>query len=148
MVTLDWLYEEFIKASDEFDIQKATTGRGGGDAWRRKYELEHAIRWMEESKLTEVPQLGKWGSKDIKRGQEVTIRKGAVILSMNPRHTRENPKIAKRSYKVKIHSVMDGYLYADWHSHDRGHANRPQQISWPGEGGYWCYLNTSEVEVA
>lgn len=119
------------------------------DAYREREKALAAAKWLEEGGLTQIEQIGPFGRIDVKKGDVVRIKKGAVILSMHPRHTRDNPKIAKRDYTVTVTSVNEGYIAPSWHRHrrDTREAHAEQQISWPGEGGYWCYLDTKWVEI-
>ena len=114
---------------------------------RLSREAMTAAEWMEQQGIEEIAQIGNLGGKpDLKKGDRVRIKKGTVIRSMHPRHTRDNPKIAGRDYVVTLHDVYQGYLQSHWHDHDRK-PFRNQEIVWPGEGGYWCHVDTSLVEV-
>jgi hypothetical protein len=124
----------------------ATAAEQAGDRRAEEQALAGA-RWLEEQGLDEAKQVGNFGGKTLSRGQKVRIKKGTVILSMHPRYTRDNPKIAARAYPITIHRVDEGYIQSNWHPHRRDQAVRNQQVVWPGEGGYWCYADTADVEV-
>lgn len=151
LVTLDSLLEIACEAerviNEEAGVRPATDRCR--EAFRVREQAMAAAKWLEEGGLTEIEQIGPFGRIDVKRGDTVIVKKGAVINSMNPRYTRDNPKIAKRDYQVKVTSVTDGYIMGQWHSHRREsrETHFEQQISWPGEGGYWCYLDTKYVET-
>ena len=110
MLTLDGLktqQTELLKQANSPEPIKVNVLH---DLYRQISTLENAIKWMTEGGIEEIEQLGPLGSKDIVRGQTVMVRKGTIINTTNPSYDRENPKIAKRSYKVKVHRVTDGYL--------------------------------------
>lgn len=114
---------------------------------RQAADAMNAARWLEEEGLSEIHQIGNFGGKDIRKGQKVRIKKGTVILSLHPRYTRDNPKVAGRDYVVTAYDVYQGYIQSHWHPHDRRNAVRNQQVVWPGEGGYWCMVDTALVEI-
>jgi hypothetical protein len=66
---------------------------------------------------------------------------------MHPKYTRNNPKVAGRDYTVTVHRVDAGYINSHWHSHKRHEAVRNQNVVWAGEGGYWSYADTADVEI-
>lgn len=152
LVTKEELLEIACQAEQTMQAERLPSGTMQTDKWRDAYRLHDvafaAAKWMEEGGLEEVVQIGPFGRLDIKRGDKVRIKKGAVILSMNPKHNRDNPKIAKKDYEVVIHDVNEGWIGTHWHPHKRDsvEVHREQSICWPGEGGYWCYLDTAMVE--
>jgi hypothetical protein len=117
-----------------------------GDS-RLSHDAFNAARWLEEQRLFERHQVANFGGKNIAKGQRVRIKKGTVIRSMHPRHSRDNPKVAGRDYVVTVYDVYDGWMGSSWHPHEITHAVRNAQIVWPGEGGYWCYVDTALVEI-
>jgi len=151
MITKDMLLEIACEADKIMEAEKLPAGTLQTEAWRnamRKREAAlTAARWLEEGGLTEREQIGPFGSKDIKAGDKVRIKAGTVINSMNPKHDRDNPKIARRPYVITVYRVDAGSLNSHWHSHQHAWAVRDQQVCWAGEGGYWCYASTSDVEV-
>lgn len=151
MITKDMLLDIACEAEKVMEAEKLPAGTRQTDAWcdalRQKDAALTAARWLEEGGLTERQQVGYFGSKDIKPGDRVRIKAGTVITSMNPKHTRDNPKIARRAYTITVFRVDAGSLQSHWHSHQHSRAARDQQVCWPGEGGYWCYASTSDVEV-
>lgn len=155
MVTKDELLEVACQAEAIMNAEKADHQPGTmlNTRWRDAYLVHNqaiaAAQWLEEAGLTAIEQIGPFGEKPIKKGDTVIIKRGAVILSMNPKYTRENPKIARRDYKVVVHDVHSGYISSHWHphKHDSVETHREQNICWPGDGGYWCYLDTKDVEI-
>lgn len=127
-------------------IARATEAEASGDH-RTSHLAFAAARWMEEGGLTEVRQIGDFGGQKIAKGQRVRIRKGTIIRTTNPRYSRDNPKVAGRDYVVTAFDTYSGHIQSHWHPHDHRHAVRNSEVVWPGEGGYWCYVDTSEVEV-
>jgi hypothetical protein len=112
-----------------------------------QYDATTAAQWMEEKGLTETTQVAHFGGKPIRKGQKVRVKKGSRILSMHPKFTRENPKVAGRDYIVTVYDVHNGWLGHSWHPHEIDRAVQNQQIVWPGEGSYWCYLDAGQVEL-
>lgn len=151
MITQDFLFSQMVEAEEIMNRERRAPGQLISDAFskaRRLHdEAEAAIRWMQEANLTEIEQVGPWGSKNIKRGDRVMIRKGAVIRTTHPRWNRDNPKVAGRDYAVEVHDVYEGYIQSNWHSHRRDEAVRNQQVVWAGTGGYWCWVDSKDVEL-
>lgn len=148
MITIDHLLNIAVNAESKRKNPANDLGRGADytlDCLQR--DAMTAAQWLEEKGLTEIKQIGNFGGKDLKRGDKVRIKKGTRILSMHPRYTRENPKIARRDYVVTVYDTYQGFVQSHWHSHKIDQAVRNQQVVWPGEGGYWCMVDTSEVEV-
>lgn len=107
----------------------------------------NAALWMEEQGLAEAHQVGNFGGQHLVKGQKVRIKKGTVIRSMHPRHTRDNPKIAGRDYIITVFDTYTGHVNSHWHPHARRWAVRNHEVLWPGEGGYWCTVDSSLVEL-
>lgn len=151
MITLDFLNQQIDAAQRVIDAQRSSNVSMDCQTLRSaRHTIEgarSAIRWMEEGNLTEIEQLGPWGSKNIKKGDQVKIKKGTVIFTTHPRFNRENPKIAGRDYVVEAHDVYEGYIASGWHSHKRHEAVRNQQVVWAGTGGYWCWVDSKDVEL-
>lgn len=72
--------------------------------------------------------------RHFKRGDTVIVRKGAVVKSLHP---KKGTYTLKRNQKVIVHLVLHGYEY-------EGEKRLPE-ISWAGTGGYWCYVNQSDI---
>lgn len=68
----------------------------------------------------------------VKRGDVVTIRKGAIVRSL-----RRGEYVLTRNQKVKVNLVITGY------THDL--VTRPAEVIWAGSGGYWCYANLADI---
>jgi hypothetical protein len=81
----------------------------------------------------------------VKRGQTVTIPKGTVIHTTGPTKKR----IAKRTYKIKVHSVGCGQNHPEGHpDHIGGYSVRNPDVTWVGEGGYWFSVDINDVPEA
>lgn len=113
---------------------------------RVSMEAMAAAEWMELRGVEQIAQIGNFGGQNLRKGDRVRIKKGTVIRSMHPRHSRDNPKVAGRDYVVTLHDVYNGYMPTHYHRHE-SRPFRNQQIVWPGEGGYWCHVDTSLVEI-
>lgn len=151
MITQEWLLERAVEAEKVMEAHKRPSGTIQSDEYMRaRRTMDGALtaaRWLEEMGLTQRHQVGPFGSLPIVKGQRVRIKAGTVIRTTHPRYDRNNPKIAKRNYTVTVHDVYQGSLNTHWHRHQVEWAARDQEIVWPGEGGYWCYVPTHEVEV-
>lgn len=150
MITKDQLLEIAIDAEQTMNQLRGqpNSAQAFTDSRRRYEDALAAAKWLEEGGLTEIEQIGPFGGKSIKKGDQVIIRKGAEILSFHPKH-KDNPKIAGRDYKVVVHRVYEGYMAPGWHPHrrDRHETMHVQQVVWAGEGGYWCHLDTQFVDL-
>lgn len=90
----------------------------------------------------------------IRKGQIVTIKKGTVIRTMHPDPAKKT-KIAGRTYKVKVHHVLNGMSEHKhvWDQEARCYAdsyipiNNPS-VRWPGEGGYWFEVDINDIPEA
>lgn len=151
-VTLDELLEIACKADQAIRLHQGVRPFPE-DARNAYYDLENAMsaaKWLEDGGLTEVEQIGPFGRLDIKRGDKVKIKAGSIIRTTHPKYDfYKNPKIARRSYTVNVHDVSEGWIANGWWPHRRTHpeTHREQQITWAGEGGYWCWLYTKDIEL-
>jgi hypothetical protein len=69
----------------------------------------------------------------VRRGDIVTVRKGAEVRTTHP---KRDGYILKRSQKVKVYLFLE-----EWECDGRSHH---AEISWAGSGGYWCYAKLSD----
>lgn len=91
--------------------------------------------------------LGYHATEDlpIRPGQIVTIPKGAMVRCMNG-----VTKPAGRTYKVRVHHIMNGTnLYIE----GSGFREEVRQITtptvvWPGTGGYWTEVDINDIPEA
>jgi len=84
----------------------------------------------------------------IQSGDEITIRKGALVWS------RGEVKPAGRTFKVKVHHVLNGYgydaaeqAYQERHGREPAKAVNPKVV-WAGSGGYWCEVDMNDIPEA
>lgn len=118
------------------------------EASRAIPHYEAALALMEQLNLTELPQLGTFGSKDLTRHMQVKVRKGALISTTDPKFDiRNNPKIARRDHIVTLTHVYAGHIDTHWHPHKARYAFTNQQVEWVGSGGYWCRTDSHHVEA-
>lgn len=150
MVTIDYLNQQIDIAQQIIERERREPGQPMTTAYRiASHTIEGAqaaIRWLREGGLTEAEQIGPFGSKNVKQGDKVMIRKGSVIHTTHPRWNHSNPKIAGRAYSVTVHDVYDGYIQNGWHSHKRDQAVRNQQVVWAGTGGYWFWVDSANID--
>ena len=78
------------------------------------------------------PEMAREIERDIKRGDIVTIRKGATVRSLS-----RGEYVLKRAQKVTVHLVTNGFTYEG--------RTRPSEVSWAGSGGYWCYADKADI---
>lgn len=151
MITKDGLLEMAAQADRDMEANKLPPGTMQTDTWRQAYNRReaalNAARWLEEMGLTERAQVGPFGNIRVQKGDQVRIKAGTIIRTTHPRYDRNNPKIAKRAYKVTVYDVHGGSINTHWHRHQVEWAARDQEITWPGEGGYWCYASTQDIEI-
>jgi len=151
VITIDYLNQQIDIAQQIIERERREPGQPITDAHRTaSYTVEGAraaIRWLSEGGLTAAEQVGPFGSKNVKRGDKIVIRKGTVIHTTHPRWNRQNPKIAGRDYTVEVHDVYEGHIQSNWHSHKRDQAVRNQQVVWAGTGGYWCWVESKDAEL-
>lgn len=76
----------------------------------------------------------------IKRGDRVTILKGAVIHNLH-----KGTYVAGRTYKVKAHHILSGYRSHGDNGEDIHHSPK---VRWPGAGGYWSEVDINDVPEA
>lgn len=84
----------------------------------------------------------------IHSGDTITIPKGTVVRQ------RGESKPAKRTFKVKVHHVLNGYTpdaaeqaYQARHGNPNAVGFNPKAI-WAGSGGYWCEVDMNDVPEA
>lgn len=78
----------------------------------------------------------------VKKGDMVTIPKGAIFFTTAPEKLRE----AKKSYKVKVFSTDNGCdAYKNYHG-ENVPARNPR-IDWVGAGGYWCWIELNDLNL-
>lgn len=151
MITKDWLLEQAEAAETVMEQERLPAGTLQTEVYRKariRYDAAmNAARWLEEMNLTERAQVGPFGSKAVVKGDRVRIKAGTIIRTTHPRYDRNNPKVAKRNYTITVYDVYSGSINSHWHRHQVEQAARDQTIVWPGEGGYWCYVSTSDIEV-
>ena len=89
----------------------------------------------------------------IKRGDQVTIPKGTTIRTTHPR--RSPSYVAGRTYKIKVFTMMRGSSDTkhEWNDatqkYDQVRIPRDNPaVEWPGEGGYWCWVDINDVPEA
>lgn len=68
----------------------------------------------------------------IKRGDIVTVRKGAKVRTAHP----QGSYLTKKSYKVKMFDVAPGY------------EERKPEVCWVGKGSYWFYTDIDNCNLA
>lgn len=68
------------------------------------------------------------------RGQRITLPKGTVVRSANPRHAYH--RVLARPQEVVVHSVFPGYIDTSGWEREKGKVLLPS-ISWAGTKGYW-----------
>lgn len=76
-------------------------------------------------------------SLPIKRGDIITIKKGAPLYSMK----YMKKYIAKKTYKVKVSHLQHGMQYMDGHEKIVENTS----VAWAGSGGYWSWIDINEV---
>lgn len=90
----------------------------------------------------------------LKRGDTVTIKKGTRIST--PTFPGSKERIAKRTYKVKVHHFMPGMtdINSVQSEHPpfeyrevRKHRDNPK-VCWPGESGYWFEVDLNDIPEA
>jgi len=83
-------------------------------------------------------------SYPVKRGQEITIRKGTMVKAFG-----KEPKPAGRTYKVTLHDVCGGTVgYFEYSSSFGTQSFRrpePPKVCWAGAGGLWTFANLEDV---
>lgn len=142
MFTVDSLLEMAVEADA---ASLAVTGFDRMDERRRSEQALLCAEWMQANGLTEVEAIGPFGHKDLKRGQKVRIKAGAVIRCF----CNEIPACGKavvRPYTVTVHSADQGWVGHDHHIRGRIDV-RNQQVHWAGTGGYWRWTDATNVEV-
>lgn len=89
----------------------------------------------------------------IKKGDRVTIRKGTVIRTTHPQ--RSPSYVAGRTYKVTVFAMMSGSSDTkhEWNEATQKYdlVKIPRDnpaVEWPGEGGYWCWVDINEIPEA
>ena len=82
--------------------------------------------------------IGYHEDKDIpiKPGDIVTIVKGVTIETT---HSSGPKKIAGRTYKIKVHHILNGAT-----SFNGKHYSNPA-VRWPGSGGYWNHVDINDI---
>lgn len=134
-----------IEAGDLLDAihsYKHRTGATMAQARRVVY-----AKWREVKGFPE-PAVKFFGYYDddelpIKPGMMVTIRKGTII------HTtaQQGPKIASRTYKVKVNHLLNGVTRHRDHRDDVVDFQNPR-VRWVGTGGYWYDADINDVPEA
>lgn len=74
----------------------------------------------------------------VKKDQEVTIPKGALIMH------RGKTTLNARTRKVKVHHTISGANFYRDH-HNTLHTITTPKIVWPGSGGYWSEVDMNEI---
>lgn len=134
-------------AIHNLDLAEAHEGVMRSSFIRSARDAENAAMILEQLGNIEVSQIGPFGSKALGKGTKVRILAGTIISTTHPRYSRENPKVAGRTYTVTLHDKYDGSINSHWHRHEVHAAFRNQQVLWAGEGGYWCWVDSGMVEI-
>lgn len=90
----------------------------------------------------------------LKKGQQVTIKKGTTIRSMHPDPAKK-VKVAGKTYKIYVDHLLPGRSETEWqedpetgkHEQVRKPLENPS-VRWPGEGGYWCEVDINDIPEA
>jgi hypothetical protein len=86
--------------------------------------------------------IGYHDDKDIpiKAGDTVTIKKGVTIKTT---HLSTCEKIAGRTYKIRVHHILNGATS----SANGEHYSNPR-VRWAGAGGYWNDVDINDIPEA
>lgn len=127
------------------------------DAYRLANQAETCALWLERfGSGAAVEQIGPFGAKKINKGDKIKIKKGAHLYTTHPKYKRNYlpngetyDKIAGKDYIVEVHSVDNGWAPepGHYHDHELHHKVRNQQVHWAGEGGYWFWTDTTNIET-
>jgi hypothetical protein len=78
------------------------------------------------------------------KGQWVTIPKGTLLGSTGP--GKHGP--AGRTYKVRIHSITNGWSREQRHPGDPEAMVVNPTVQWAGAGGYWTWADMNDIPEA
>lgn len=86
----------------------------------------------------------------IKKGDVITILKGAFIKTMKPSPTGGFvKKTAGRTYKVTVDHVLPGRNRpVGQPGHDGSYPVESPSVRWAGTGGYWYEVDLNEIPEA
>jgi hypothetical protein len=103
---------------------------------------------MEQNNIEEIAHVGDFSSFELKKGQQVRLRRGAIIYSTSPSVGRGG-KVNTLNRKIKVDYVNSGYIdiYSLYgFSDDSEKSVRNGQVNWAGAGGYWFWTDINNVE--
>lgn len=85
-------------------------------------------------------------------GDMVTIRKGTVVKSTHP---GKHSTVAKKTYKVKVHHILEGYSERgyEYYEDDKGvrqvrEFTKPihnPSVRWVGQAHYWFEVDVNDL---
>lgn len=102
-----------------------------------KEQLQYAVRFMEQSKVTQILAIGNRLPEGISvpsKGEKIIIPKGTRITSMNPRHGQNHA--AKRDFEITVFDSNKGWLSTPYHDPETV-IEQAAGFTWPGTSGYW-----------
>lgn len=96
------------------------------------------IYHMLDSGVVEAINVGPMWTAAVRKprqGDYVVIKAGAEIRSYNP--SKRRYKTVRRQ-RVRVTTMFDGYLIDC-------REVRNAEVSWPGQGGYWCHVDVNDL---
>lgn len=120
-----------------------TVHDGRNRAYTTLHKARIAAQWMEKHGHQHLRYVGDFGSLALQRGDEVAVRKGALIFSTAPNWPREG-KPSSRIQRIKIHSVDRGFVPV-YQPDETCDQLRQPRVEWVGAGGYWKWTDANNV---
>lgn len=131
------------------EFPPGTSNDERNDARRRMEQALVCAEWMQTGGHTELTHVGPFGAIDLKQGDRIRIRKGAVVFSTAPNIGREGVTLP-RAQVVTVRSVDQGYVDTDHHYHRSRDKDaspvRQARVRWSGAGSYWRWTDITNVE--
>lgn len=113
------------------------------DLRRTRDKALKAAEHMQAQGITEAAHVGEFQSFEVKPGDTVRLRKGAVIFSTSRQVPREG-KINGSNRRIKVHHMHAGFI--DYSGMSRGEV-RNGTVNWSGTGSYWYWTDINNVEL-
>lgn len=119
-----------------------TSNKERNDAYDRREKALLCADWMEKNGFKELSNVGPFMNTQLKKGDEIKVRKGAVIFSTHPSAGQKGTE-AKRDQIIRVHSFDPGFV--DTMPGAQNGNVRQGRVTWPGTGGYWRWTDINNT---
>jgi len=140
---------------NDYEIRSITKGDLNAALYTYKHRIDCTMTvarravYAEYRRIHNLPEptqkfLGYYEDSElpVKKGDFVTIKKGTIVKTVG-----REPRPAGRTYKVKIHHILNGVnRYYDYR--DEPVEVQNPRVCWAGPGGYWSDVDINDIPEA